>query len=931
MIEGIKESGYGHYTVSNEQTPVRINETVVEATQFNIQEILSQIEDYIYTEYNKNDVEHSVLKSVKEQLSLKEEEIYELYKKGIDIEQLYMQEVAYQSERSKRALSVEEENQEKAFSKEESLEQKIEVIKKRNDNMYLYALTNKDSITINSLYESNFKGNFKKGVNQYTKEDINCVLEMNGLERNSGNAWAANLLMMYDMGVSSQSVTKLQNMQSAIAALESQGSGSLSGEEALIKGEKMQYSPQYVDKITDELGMVTDEYIEKLIEEGKEININELRESIHKNASEALDKHQMDTFYQQNGGEEPSEEILDENTTKHAEQVEEIKKQIHQIRMKLTVEAAQKISMQMPIESSSLAEVANALKQMEQEEAIKALSTLQLPMTNENMEALTGVMGITKEMSHYFMQVVQIEMETDEQASLSEIGKVLNAYRINETPVERRFGETISKVQGQIKEWLESQDIEASQINIEAAKALITNQMEVSKANIESIQEIVIKMNTFLEEMTPIQVATLIKEGINPYEASINELLSWMGTRKVEGLKNSIAETIVAMEEKGQINEGQKEGMIGLYRILQGVSRQKEAVLGYLYKNNLPLTIENLQIAVQYATGKKHIEVGVNDAFGELESLTYEKQRAKEMIESSMSQSNKMLESIKILENMELPITEESVNRMTKMSALLYPYIKEQFKKDLGKFEGMSTLPDSFLEKIDSVQSMSSELIESMIKHKVPLTLSNLYWMDQLTKDPSLYGTLLDDKGMLKEGLPSELDEIEEVLSELEHEAKDQKEEAILMGRLREYRNYKQIEEVVHFQKERIVNEGFYQIPFMIDGERKLINLYLHKEDESVVEGADRPLKAMLTYETRHLGKIKAYLELNNDVIGYKVEAETTVGIEALHSQEEVLLEKLKNIGYNVKYSEFAGALEEEKTRMQMNYKYDESNFEEII
>ena len=931
MIEGIKESGYGHYTVSNEQTPVRINETVVETTQFNIQEILSQIEDYIYTEYNKNDVDHSVLKSVKEQLNLKEEEVYELYKKGIDIEQLYMQEVAYQSERSKRALSVAEENQEKAFSKEESIEQKIEVIKKQNDNMYLYALTNKDSITINSLYESNFKGNFKKGVNQYTKEDINCVLEMNGLERNSGNTWAANLLMMYDMGVSSQSVTKLQNMQSAIAALESQESGSLSGEEALIKGEKMQYSPQYVDKITDELGMVTDEHIEKLIEEGKEININELRESIHKNASEALDKHQMDTFYQQNGGEEPSEEVLDENTTKHAEQVEEIKKQIHQIRMKLTVEAAQKISMQMPIESSSLAEVANALKQMEQEEAIKALSTLQLPMTNENMEALTGVMGITKEMSHYFMQVVQIEMETDEQASLSEIGKVLNAYRINETPVERRFGETISKVQGQIKEWLESQDIEASQINIEAAKALITNQMEVSKANIESIQEIVIKLNTFLEEMTPIQVATLIKEGINPYEASINELLSWMGTRKVEGLKNSIAETIVVMEEKGQINEGQKEGMIGLYRILQGVSRQKEAVLGYLYKNNLPLTIENLQIAVQYATGKKHIEVGVNDAFGELESLTYEKQRAKEMIESSMSQSNKMLESIKILENMELPITEESVNRMTKMSALLYPYIKEQFKKDLGKFEGMSTLPDSFLEKIDSVQSMSSELIESMIKHKVPLTLSNLYWMDQLTKDPSLYGTLLDDKGMLKEGLPSELDEIEEVLSELEHEAKDQKEEAILMGRLREYRNYKQIEEVVHFQKERIVNEGFYQIPFMIDGERKLINLYLHKEDESVVEGADRPLKAMLTYETRHLGKIKAYLELNNDVIGYKVEAETTVGIEALHSQEEVLLEKLKNIGYNVKYSEFAGALEEEKTRMQMNYKYDESNFEEII
>lgn len=936
MIEGIRELSHSDYTVSNQQTKININEKVTEFAHIDIQEILNQIKEYTYTDQDKKEVDNGILKSIKEQLGLKEEDVYELYKRGVDLEQLNIEEVTYRSALGKKIVDVEEdsvetENKENTIDKKESIEQKIEVIKKENDNMYLYALTNKNSITINSLYESNFKGNFKKGIGQYSKEEVDHVLGMNGLEQNSGNTWAANLLMMYDMGVSAQSVTKLQNMQSAITALEAQGSGSLSGDDELIKEGQVQYKSEYVDRITDELGMVTDEHIEKLIEEGKEININELRENIHKKASEALDGHEADAFYEQNGGAESDNDTLSEEIVNLTEQTEDIKKQIHQIRTKLTVEAAQKISAQMPIESSNLAEVASILQQMEQEEAIKALNVVQLPVTNENVETLTGVMAVTKEMSHYFMQTVQIEMDTDGQALLSEIKSALNAYGMNETPVERRFGETISKVQGQIKDLLESQNIEASQINIEAAKALITNQMEVSETNIESIQEVVIKLNTFLEEMTPIQAATLLKEGINPYEASIDELLSWMGTRKVEGLKNSVAETIVAMEETGQINEEQKEGMIGLYRILQGVSYQKEEVLGYLYKNNLPLTIENLQIAVQYAAGKKHIEVKVDDEFGELESLTYEKQRAKEMIENSIKRSIKTLESIKILENMELPITEESVNRITKMSALLYPYIKEQFKKDLGKFEGMSTLPDSFLEKLESVQNTNPEIVEQMIEQKVPLTLSNIYWMDKITRDPSLYGTLLDDKGLLKEGMPSDLDELGEMLNQIEDSVKKQKEEAALVGDLREYRDYKQIEEVVHFQRERIENEGLYQIPFIIDGERKLINLYLHKEDAGTVEVEDTHLKAVITYETKYLGEVKAYFELKGDVIGYKVEAETTSGTEALRSHSEVLLEKLKNIGYNVQYSEFEDILVEDELETQVKYKYEESSFEEII
>ena len=754
---------------------------------------------------------------------------------------------------------------------------------------------------------------------------------MNGLARTSGNNWATGLLMMYDMGVSAQSITKLQNIQSAVKSLDLQSGEGLSGDEVLMEKEEVQYKPEYIERITDDLGMVTDEHIEKLIEEGKEIHISELRESIHKKASEVLEEHKLDVLDRTEDGERSANQDLGEPSQSMLDQIQEIKSQIHQIRTKLTAEAAQKISRQMPVESSYLSEVANALQQMEQEEMVQALKVVEVPVTEENIQLMSQTMGVVQDISHYFDQTIQIELETEGQASLSDIQSTLNAYRANETPVEKRFGENITKVEDQIKALLESQNIEISPETIQAAKALITNQMEVDPIHITQLQEIVVRLNTFLDEMTPIQVATCIKEGMNPYRSSIDELLSWMGDHKIKGLKNTVAETIIALEKSGQINEHQKQGMIGIYRILQGVTKQKEEIIGYLYRNNLPLTLENLQRAVAYGAGKKRIEVKIDDTFGELESLTYDKQGAKTLIEESVETSNKMLERLKVLENMELPITEQGTRTMDKMSTWLYPYLKEQFKKSLQEFQEISTLPDSFLEKLEQIKNVDPHLVQYMNEQKIPLTLSHIYWMDQLVKDPGLYGHLLAQQELLNEEVPDRMEELEEMLEKIELKAREYKEEATLVGDLKRYKEYKQIEEVVQFQKERMTKEGMYQIPFIVDGERKWINLYLHEEKGKVAEEEKSHLKAILTYQTKHLGEIKAYIELKGEVIGYRVESETEKEAEQLEEYREILLEKLKHIGYDVQYSEFVSDVLEHKNEAVSVTKYGESFFERII
>ena len=278
---------------------------------------------------------------------------------------------------------------------------------------------------------------------------------------------------------------------------------------------------------------------------------------------------------------------------------------------------------------------------------------------------------------------------------------------------------------------------------------------------------------------------------------------------------------------------------------------------------------------------------------------------------------------------MELPITEGNIDRVSKMSALLYPYIKEQFKKEIGKFDGMKTLPESFLQKLEAVQNADPEVVESMIKQDIPVTLTNIYWMDKINHSPEVYGELLNDKGLLKEGLPNDLEELEERLKEIEANAKEHKEQATLSGDMRSYRSYKQLEEVVGFQRQRIENEGMYQIPFMIDGQRRMVNLYVHQEKENSVQD-DSHLKAIISYDTKNMGNVKAYIEMRGEKLGYRIETEDKANYESLRQHAEGLIEGLKSIGYNVGYSEYVQEEAEEENKVIV-HKYEDSAFEEMI
>ncbi|WP_054742741.1 DUF6240 domain-containing protein [Cellulosilyticum ruminicola] len=794
MIDAVKQgvcSVYGNYNVNN--TAENINNIKShQVNKFDIKELLADIQGCTYNEEDVNAVDEKLMERLREKFDLEKEDVYKLKNKGFDLEMLYVEDYSgyMKDSKKKSSKSVSEDDK-------ESLKHKIETIKTGSDNMYLSALVSQKDITINSLYESNFKGNYKKNGITFKDADIDNVLNMNKLENNEQNTWAAKLLLSHGMDVNAENVMKLDNIQTIVDSLddfienekriEELAGGKAIGDHLLLKDGKIVYDYEGIKSLKKDLGQVTEEDIKEVLEEDKTVSIKNLKEVMHKNTQLAL-----------NGNAKTN--VIRGIVT--LQDVEAVKTQINQIRAKLTVEAAQKISEKMPLESSSLSNVVEEMLVVENAKIEEALKAVDLEATAENKEMLQDVLETKVLMMDSLSYTIHLEVESDGNITLERINGALKAYGENESVAETRFGESIKIVENQIEKLLQNQGIEATEKTIAAAKALITNNLEVTPEQIEQVLEITTKMDAFIEDLTPALVAEFIKEGLNPYKATVDSVLEWMSTQKIQALKGSVAESIVALEEQSLLNDSQKEALLGLYRILQAVEMDREEIVGYLYKNNLPLTVEHLQEATKYISSKNktnHVEVTVDDNFGEVSSRE-EARTAKTMLEKGYAQNNKAVSVVQLIEGMELDFGDNYENKLQKINAFLYPFIKEQFKNHMGQFDGMSTLPESFLDKLEYIKTANPEVVENMMQNNIPLTVSNIYWMNKMNEEPNLYGELLREHNLLREELQEHLEELEEELEALEAKAKAGKELAITTGDMKAYRNYKQMEEVVHTQ-----------------------------------------------------------------------------------------------------------------------------------
>lgn len=681
------------------------------------------------------------------------------------------------------------------------------------------------------------------------------------------------------------------------------------------KAEEME---ETIKAIKKDLRQVKGSDIATVLNENKIVTIESLREALYKNTKKAL-------------GVRDDTELKNYTESKaYTGDIDAVKKQIKQVCAKLTAQAVQKMSLSMPVESMELSKLITELNKAEEQVIHDALESAGLNKTEENTNIVKNTIFARQLISENKEEALGLEISSNDKILIKEMHEALMAYGENETLPEKRFGETSARVSDQIGSYLINHNIPDTQENELAARALLANKMEITKENIEKVVPMLDKLDAFIKEMTPQRAAGMIKEGLNPYSSTIDSILEWAAKEEFPELKTSLSEAIVKLEDSGAITKEQKSSMLGLYRILDTAEKNKEGIIGYIYKNDLPLTVEKLNEAASYIDDKKHINAAIDERYGMLEDVKYDHKTARMMISEAKKHIDKVTSMVESFENASLPLDEKNVKAFQDIDKSMYKMIEEAFQNEMKSFEGMETLPPSFVQKLEGVKNLSPETIHTLMQNEIPMTLSSLYWMDRLIQNPQTFMEIIKEAPVKIAQYPDKMKDINRYLDEVEDEANIKKHAAIEKGDMLSYKGYKQIGEVIRLQKQLTDKDVVYQIPFSLNGELKMVNIYFNNKIEESNRNKDKTNITIL-YETKTLGKVKTELEIRDRNIRFRVYARDLEAAEKLKSHEDGLRKLVGQLGYKIEEGSFRAQQDGEAFVSTLKYKkLNMSQFEQI-
>ena len=180
----------------------------------------------------------------------------------------------------------------------------------------------------------------------------------------------------------------------------------------------------------------------------------------------------------------------------------------------------------------------------------------------------------------------------------SSMQMALSSYESSSTEVRRDLGDSIKKAfTGSVDSLLSSNGLELTEGNRRAVRILGYNSMEITAESIEEIKFYDAKVTGLIERMTPPVVMTMIRDGINPLESTIDELdakVSSILNEQGNSLEQKYSEFLVRMEETGSITANERNAYIGIYRLLYNVEKDDGAAIGSLLNSGRELTFGNL-------------------------------------------------------------------------------------------------------------------------------------------------------------------------------------------------------------------------------------------------------------------------------------------------------------------------------------------------
>lgn len=240
--------------------------------------------------------------------------------------------------------------------------------------------------------------------------------------------------------------------------------------------------------------------------------------------------------------------------------------------------------------------------------------------TNDKTNALRNMpletVGVLASRSSYTLNIAYSEAKIIE----ARYANASNRYETMSTQVRTDLGDSMNKAFAGIAETLDEMGLEHTELNEKAVRILGYNQMAVNESSIEKVKTEYQRLNNVLDQLRPGKVLSLIREGVNPLEISMDELFEKLNKMDDDNEPKRFSKYLNDLERAGNITESEKQGYIGIYRLIHHIEKNDSAALGMLINNGAEINFKNLLSAVR---SRKHagMDITIDDKSGAIENL----------------------------------------------------------------------------------------------------------------------------------------------------------------------------------------------------------------------------------------------------------------------------------------------------------------------
>lgn len=463
-------------------------------------------------------------------------------------------------------------------------------------------------------------------------------------------------------------------------------------------------------------------------------------------------------------------------------------RQLEEIRLKMTVQAAVRMQEKgIDIEVTGLSRIVEQLRQQERAYHVEIAGLQGTQVTEEQADLLEETLQKTADVRQAPAAVLGVGLRQQQLLTMNVLHRAATGltrqyqhqlytqdYEAVGTQVRSDLGDSIRKAFDGIPQMLEEMGLENTEANQRAVRILGYNRMEITEDSITLVKEQDARVQSVIDHMKPSVVLEMIRRGDNPLDmplAQLEDKLVSLAKEKDITQEEKYSRYLWQLERDQAISEQERDGYIGIYRLLNNIENSDGAAVGAVLETKREMTLGNLLTAVRTAR-QKGIDTKVDDGFGGLTQLVFQGKSIVQQIEHGFAGQDAdpaVTYYQRIAEDTLDQMTPEGVRVVSDgdLEQILHTSL-EAFHEQMQSVEGQSEQEAAYYENAAEQMRETAEYEEAaqyLEQLAIPDTISNVAAAEQLIGQgrdviKEVYGR--------KELLSSEEQrESEELLSEL--------------------------------------------------------------------------------------------------------------------------------------------------------------------